>query len=220
LACAFGVAIAPAATARQFPQCPAPLCGPNLIQNSDAEAGPGSDHDTIVSVPDWTVTAGGFTVVTYAWSGGNLTATSQGPSNRGNNYFYGGPGPHGNVARATQTASLGESAAINQGLVHATLSGWLGGAINHEDHAVIRVAFLASDGTVYNTLSIGPVPRASGDGNNVLRYRSAAMVVPGETMSVRVNIVMTRYLFGAPGTDDNNGMADNLSLVLTCPLCS
>ena len=45
-----------------------PACGHNLILDPGAEAGPGSNEDTVVKVPDWQQT-GGFTAAQYAWSG-------------------------------------------------------------------------------------------------------------------------------------------------------
>jgi hypothetical protein len=64
-------------------------CGQNLILNPSAEAGPGTSSDSVVKVPDWKQT-GGFTAAEYSWSGGDISATSPGPSARGKNYFYGG----------------------------------------------------------------------------------------------------------------------------------
>ena len=54
-------------------------CGRNLILNPGAEAGPGTSSDSVVKVPDWKQT-GGFTAADYSWSGGDISATSPGPS--------------------------------------------------------------------------------------------------------------------------------------------
>ena len=217
---AFAVLASPVSGKVKEPACPSSLCGSNVIQNPGADAGTGSMHDTIVPIPDWTVTSGGFTAVSYSWPGGNLSPTSPGPPDRGSNYFYGGPGPHGDAAHADQTYTFsGTYAAVERGLVTATLSGWLGGAINHEDHAQVSVAFLNGFGKVLSKLVIGPVPLPSGDGNDALHERTAKAPVPPATVAVRINILMTRYLFGAPKNVDNNGMVDSLSLVFSCFLC-
>jgi len=219
-ACA--LVFAPLAVGRSSTTCS--VCGTNLVQNPGAESGPGSHLDTIVTnLPDWTRVKGGFTVVTYTWPGGNLTPPPPVPANHGANYFYGGPGKsgnvtEGNVAEATQTISLNGDPAVAAGLVHATLAGWLGGATNHQDNARVKAIFLGPAGHVIDWLFIGPAPPTSGDGNDALHYKSATGLVPHGAASVRIAIIMTRYSQGRP--TDNNGMADNLSLVLTCKTCS
>ena len=85
-----------------------PICGTNLINNPGAEAGPGTQNDSVVKVPGWKSTGGSFTVASYAWSGGDLSPTTPGPPHRGKNYFYGGPG--GAVSTGTQTLSLARAA--------------------------------------------------------------------------------------------------------------
>ncbi len=52
-----------------------PSCGHNLVLNPGAEAGPGSNTDSVVKVPDWKP-GGGFTAAQYAWGGGDITATT------------------------------------------------------------------------------------------------------------------------------------------------
>ena len=68
---------------------PCHACGRNLIANPGAEAGKGTATDSVVKVPDWKQT-GAFTAAQYAW-GADLSTTTPGPTNRGKNYFYGGP---------------------------------------------------------------------------------------------------------------------------------
>jgi hypothetical protein len=63
------------------------ICGHNLINNPGAEAGRGTQDDTVVDVPGWTRTEGSFTAASYAWSGGDLSAKTPGPLDRGQNYF-------------------------------------------------------------------------------------------------------------------------------------
>ena len=198
--------------AAAIPRCP--ICGPNLLVNPGAEAGTGTSSDGVVAAPSWTRAVGSFTVASYAWSGGDLSATTPGPPNRGANYFYGGPNPAngGSVGIGTQTLSLSRAAAaIATGKVTATLSGWLGGYGSQRDTAKLAVSFLNSTGKTLGGLTIGPVPAGGKPAiASALYLKRATGVVPKGTASAKVSLVMTR-LSGS----DNDGMADNLSLTLT-----
>jgi hypothetical protein len=185
------------------------VCGFNLINNPGAEVGPGAQSDTVVNVPGWTRTEGSFTAASYAWSGGDLSAKTPGPPNRGNNYFYGGPDAA--VSVGTQTISLAAGATvIDGGALTATLDGWLGGYAGQEDDAALSVIFRSASGQKLRTLVIGPVTAAERNNVSGLVRRSATTDVPVGTTSAVVFLVMTRY-----SGSDNDGLADNLSLVLT-----
>jgi len=204
LACAFAGGLAPFAGAAAG----CPVCGRNLIVNPGAEAGVGAAGDNVVAVPGWT-RSGGFTAAPYARSGSDLTASSPGPPNRGKNYFYGGP--NAAVSRGTQTVSLAAGAtAINKGNVSATLSGWLGGYSTQSDDAKLTVSFLGASGQLLGSLTIGPVTEYQRFGASELLLRSATSAVPKGSASAKLNLVMTRY-YGSY----NDGLADNLSLVLS-----
>ncbi len=194
-----------------------PICGPNLIMNPGAEVGSGTSSDSVVKVPGWTRAKGSFTAASYAWSGGDLSATTPGPPNRGKNYFYGGPNPAnggGSVGEGTQTVSLSKAAsAIATGKVTATLSGWLGGLSGQRDNAKLAVSFLAASGQALGSLTIGPVPAGGKPAaTSALYLKSATGVVPKGTTSAQLSLILTR-LDGS----DNDGMADILSLTLAGP---
>jgi hypothetical protein len=192
-----------------------PVCGPNLILNPGAERGAGTTADSVVAVPGWTRSKGSFTSASYAWGGGDLSATTPGPTSRGKNYFYGGPDPSngGSVAEGTQTISLSRGAsAIKKGNVTAILSGWLGGYSGQGDDAKLSVSFLGTSGKVLATTTIGPVTAAQRKNTSELLERSAKTTVPAGSTSAEFTLVMTR----ASGSD-NDGMADDLSLVLSVP---
>ena len=129
------------------------VCGQNLILNSGAEAGPGTSSDSVVKVPDWKQT-GGFTAAQYSWSGGDISATSPGPSARGKNYFYGGPGAA--TSTGTQLITLAPGAASSNNLVYV-LSGWLGGYGDQGDDATLYASFEGADGRAISKSQIGPV---------------------------------------------------------------
>jgi hypothetical protein len=199
-----GAAHAAVATA---PACPS--CGRNLILNAGADQAKGTSTDSVVKVPHWKGTHG-FTAATYAWGssgGGDLSPTSHGPKNRGKNYFYGGPDSA--VSTGTQVISVA-AGGIKTGKVHYTLAGWLGGFSGQADHAVLNVTFENAKGKSIATYGIGPVTEAQRGGVSKLLLRQRTGVVPAGTRELKVELIMTRD----EGSDDD-GLADNLSLVFT-----
>ncbi len=185
-----------------------PACGHNLILNPGAEAGVGTNEDTVVKVPDWKP-AGGFTAAQYAWSGGDITATTPGPKNRGKNYFYGGP----DALRSTGTQTMMVAAGgISAGKVTFTLSGWLGGFSSQGDNAQMYMTFENTTGTALGKVSLGPVTEGQRSGNSELLLRHVSGQVPAATRQVVVKLVMSRT-----SGSDNDGMADNLLLVFSEP---
>jgi hypothetical protein len=171
--------------------------------NPDAEAGPGTNDDSIVKVPDWKQT-GGFTAAQYAWSGGDISATTPGPKNRGKNYFYGGPG----FARSTGTQVI-PLGSLPHGVVDYAVSAWLGGYADQGDNAALNVTFENASGATTGSVALGPVTAAQRDNNSELLYRHKIGRVPTGTVSVKVALVMVRK-----EGSDNDGMADNLSFSL------
>jgi hypothetical protein len=181
-----------------------PSCGHNLIKNPGAEAGKGTVSDTVVKVPGWKQ-KGGFTAAQYAWSGGDLSKTSPGPKHRGKNYFYGGP----DAAVSTGTQVVGVSGrAIGKGKVRYKLAGWLGGYDSQGDYATLTVTFEKADGAAIRTARIGPVTEAQRKGTSKLLPRARKGTVPAATRLVKIQLVMIRE-----AGSDNDGLADNLTLV-------
>jgi len=183
-----------------------PACGHNLIENPGAEAGKGAGSDVRVKVPHWKQTHG-FTAAQYAWSGGDLSATTPGPKHRGKNYFYGGPDSARSTGTQVTTVATG---GIQTGTVQYTLSGWLGGWESQGDHATLNVTFENAGGQAVGTAHIGPVSQAQRKGNSELLFRSSTGMVPSATAKLKIQLVMVREA----GSDDD-GLADNLSLVFT-----
>lgn len=183
-----------------------PICGKNLIVNPGAEAGTGAAGDDVVKIPGWKGSFG-FTAGRYAWASSDVTAASPGPPGRGKNYFYGGPAVtgSGNVTTGTQTIPLPRA-----GGLHATLSGWLGGYSSQGDDTRLTVTFSGSGSQTLGILKIGPVSSAQRGSVSKLLFRSAGTMVPRGTTSAKVVLTMTRY-----AGSDNDGLADNLSLVLS-----
>jgi hypothetical protein len=196
-------------------------CGANLITNPGAEAGPGARSDSVVPVPGWTTTDS-FTAVQYSWAGGDLSATAPGPPDRGKNYFFGGPSSE--TSTGTQVIALPASfSATNATYV---LSGWLGGWDGQDDNATLFVTWQDAQGnalgaahravtglpTGFSTSTqIGPVTEAQRGRTTELLYRRVSGPVPVGTAMVKIVLVMQ-----GPDGQDNDGLADNLSLVLSC----
>jgi hypothetical protein len=192
------------ASARGAPACA--FCNKNLILNPGADQGNGTQTDTVVPIPHW-ITVPGFTAGSYGWTTGDLNTTTPGPTDRGKNYFYGGPetSTSGNVSTATQKIALPAAAAHHK----FQFTGWLGGYSTQGDKARVTLAFMSSSGQALASYAIGPVTKAQRGGTNKLEMRGASNAVPAGAVSAVVVITMTR-------TDgaDNDGLADSLSLVL------
>lgn len=181
------------------------FCGKNLIKNPGAEGGKGQNASGETgAVPGWTNTAGGFGAAAYTGFGiGWFTATSQGPKDRGKNYFFGGTTTAATSAHAsigTQTIKVPATAAGRK----ATLSGWLGNYSSNT--ASVRAEFLDASGKMLSAVRIGP-DSTIGGGNMALRTRSG--VVPAKTAAISVVITFTDH------ANDNLAGADDLSLVLS-----
>jgi hypothetical protein len=186
-------------------------CGHNLIANAGAEAGKGANGDVRVKVPDWKQTKG-FTATLYSWAGGDLSSTTPGPKNRGKNYFYGGPSNAKDTGTQERTVA---ASGIKTGKVHFTLSGWLGGFASQGDHAILKVSFETAKSKVLSTAAIGPVTEAQRHGLSELLFRSKSGMVPAGTRKLVIRLTMVR-----DEGSDNDGLADNLSLVFSLPKTS
>ncbi len=182
------------------------IVGRNLIANGDAESGAGSPDGSVVPVPGWT-TIGNFTVAQY---GGNglPSFTDPGPSDRGANFFAGGP----NNASSSGSQLINVASAAHQidvGAVTFALSGFLGGFADQGDNAVLSITFKNGD-QVLGSAQIGPVTAADRGNATGLLARSTSGAVPVGTREILVVLQMTR----APVFFYNDGYADNLILTL------
>jgi hypothetical protein len=184
---------------------PCHACGRNLIANPGAEAGKGTATDSVVKVPDWKQT-GAFTAAQYAWDA-DLSTTTPGPTNRGKNYFYGGPSAM--LSTGTQLIKVG-TGGISSGRVSYVLSAWLGGYSNQPDNAQLIVTFESASGTALKTTKIGPVTVGERHDVSGLFFRQHTGKVPAGTEKIKVELEMMLREGG-----DNDGLADNLSLVFS-----
>ena len=203
LGASVALALALAMTAAAQGKCE--ICGKNLIKNPGAESGRGvTAVGAFGGVPGWTIEGGQFGAASYAFPNGWFSARSQGPKNRGKNYFFGGTSEaaiRGPASIGTQTIALPAAAAGRK----ATLSGWLG---NYgKSRAQVRAEFMDAAGTSLATIRIGPVVTTGGT-NMVLRSRNRT--VPAKATQVKVSVN-----FGPNSASYNLAGADSLSLVLS-----
>ncbi|MEI9924491.1 MAG: hypothetical protein WDN50_14005 [Bradyrhizobium sp.] len=169
----------------------------NLIVNGNAEAGNAGNP-----FPGWTA-AGNPDLLLY--SSGTPSATDPGPADRGTNLFGGGE----NTASSSlsQTIDLtSASATIDAGIAHFALGGYLGGFSSQDDGAALTAKFLAADGTVLGSTTIGPVTAADRANATGLLARTATDLVPTGARSVLITLAMARVAGG-----DDDGYADDLS---------
>jgi hypothetical protein len=188
------------------PTSTCPACGPNLILNPGAEAGPGANSDTSVLVPDWEAT-GAFTAEQYAWSDGDYSATTPGPADRGRNYFSGGwDSP---VSTGSQTIEVAGGALGGHATTY-TLSAWLGGYSVWGDNATLSAQFRSATGAVLGSAHIASPTAAQRDNNTEMVLTTTSGTVPAATRQILVTLVFRTLSSGYSG-----GAADNLSLVLS-----
>ena len=205
IALACTAAFAFAAPAASF----ATTLGSNLIVNGNAEADIGSNDGGQIAAVTGFASTGQFTVVQYGASGGFPQPADPGPTDRGNNFFAGGPTSA--LSTGSQILQVGDaSTAIDSGTVGYDLSAWLGGFSTQDDNAVLTLAFLDNDAAQLGTASLGPVTEPDRGGNTGLLFRDLMGLVPAGTRSIDVTLTLTRD----EGSYDD-GYADNLSLVLS-----
>jgi hypothetical protein len=191
--------------------------GQNLIVNGNAESGAGDpDGSTpVTTIPGWTIAGGRFDVIQYQQDNGSYpAATDPGPTDRGKNFFSGGPDD--DVSTGTQVIDVSQAATVlDTGAASYLLVGWLGGFEGQDDHAVLSIQFADASGKILGQAQIGPVLAADRSDLTELILRTAQGKVPTGTRKILVTLTMTRVSGAA-----NDGYADNLSLVLAASVPS
>jgi hypothetical protein len=188
--------------------------GANLIFNGDAECGGGYDDAARnAGIAGWT-DRGAMTAIRYGAPDGFPDADAPGPAQRGRCFFCGG---EANVSVIRQVIDVADIASeIDTGRVVYALNGWFGGYSDQRDLASLTVRFLDERGGELASATIGHVTvedrRAAfgGEAKQLTGFLPKAMGgrVPPATRRISV------HLLAEAGTGDNDGYADNLSLVL------
>lgn len=192
------------------PATPAALLGTNLIVNGDAEQGTGPEHETQLPAPSWTV-VGGLAAMRYDQVFGHPHAGTPGPVQRGSNFFAGGATAVSSAHQEIDLSPLAEQ--IDRAALAYDLSGYLGGYMEEDDWTTLAVVFRDADGRTLASSSVGPVDALQRTYITMLLPRRIGGIVPIGTRSTRVQLQMTRGANDLNG--DNDGYADNLSLVLS-----
>jgi len=163
----------------------------------------------VVLFPSGWTTSGNFTVVPYGIGGGFPDLTSPGPTNRGTNFFAGGPSNP--FSSAFQLIDVSEGATdIDVGRVDFDLSGYLGGFAGQRDHATFTATFQDAGAATLGSAVIGPVSASDRGNVTSLLSRSTQGTIPVGTRQIEVLLEMTRI-----DGSYNDGYADNLSLEMT-----
>jgi uncharacterized protein (TIGR03437 family) len=180
------------------------IFGRNLISNPGAEDGDVSMPQytgPVPVIPGWT-RAGKTDVVPY---GRFMDLSHMAPLNHGNNYFVGGWS--NSSSTLSQEIDLAAGAAtIDGGGVTFDVSAYLGDDFGKPDYAAMTVSFYDAGGHGLNTVTLGPVAVAG------LMFERRIGAVPKLARKVTVAVEFTRV-----AGVDNDGAADDLSLVLNAP---
>ena len=183
------------------------MLGQNLLNNHDAEAGPGGSGQ-VVPVPGWSVTSGLFTVAAYGGNPALLSAAAPGPADRADNYFTGG---EASTSVAEQRYNLFPlQGAVDAGSLSFELSGWLGSAPGEFDGARLSVTFLDAALDEIDTFSIDSATRGIAPGG--LTHEEMTDVIPFGAREAVLELTFSR--FESAGSSYNDGAADELSFVI------
>ena len=185
--------------------------GQNLVFNGDSEYGRGfSSNSTQQYAAGWNDPGpGGFTQLTYLAGGGFPTPTDPGPANRGENFFSGGTNAVSTMTQRIDVSNL--AATIGGGNVNFVLSAWLGGYAAQNDTATVTARFLDSANTQIGLAQLAAVTATDRGNVTQLLYRQQIGDLPLLTRFIDITLTATL------ATGENDGYADNISLILLDP---
>jgi uncharacterized protein (TIGR03437 family) len=183
------------------------IFGRNLISNPGAEAGDVSMPQytgSVPLIPDWS-RQGKTDVIPY---GRFMDLSHMAPLNHLNNYFVGG-WSNSSSTISQEIDLAGGAATIDGGGVTFDASAYLGDDFGKPDHAAMTVIFRDAAGRGLTSITLGPIAVA---GHTGMVFQRRIGAVPRLARKVTVAVEFTR-LAGA----DNDGAADDLSLILNAP---
>lgn len=189
--------------------------GSNLILNPNAEGNPTAPaNGENVDLANWDNETGGFTIFRYSsntTSGTPPFNSPGGPADRGT-YIFGGGNNSANSS-GSQTIDVSQCAAeIDGGNQSFGLSGYFGGYQNQNDNSRLTLTFRDANDVSIGTATVGAVLAADRGNATEILYRGTAGMMPVGTRSVIAVLLHTRIT-----GNNNNGLADNLSFILTAP---
>ena len=188
-----------------------PPTGVNLLKNPGGEQTAGDPNCGAASfIISWSIDSPGASLCQY----GNfeIHPGDPGPSDRGANYFTGGPA--NSFSELSQHLDVSSYASlIDGGFFQYVFSGWLGGFDSVDDSVTATATFRDASTNMTGYARIGPVLAA--DRNNItgLIQKSANGMVPRATRIVDVVLQFTNVA----GTGYNHAAADSMSLVFGQP---
>lgn len=183
--------------------------GRNLIFNGDGEY----DRGFRSALPDQSISGWDdpgpdrMTVIQYGSPGGWPTHSDPGPPNRGSNFFCGGGSPLSEIKQSIDLSTL--ASAIDAGAGRYDLSAFLGGWTSQNDRASFTARFFHPNGAQLGSATLGPVTAANRNNQTGLLPRQTSGTIPAGTRHAQVLLSAQRE-----GGSDNDGYADNLSLVV------
>jgi hypothetical protein len=186
--------------------------GQNLVFNGDAEFNRGFDSNGEQQyAAGWDNPGpGGVTTLFYGAGGGFPAPATPGPPDRGANFFSGGTDAVSTMTQRIDVTNL--ASRIDQGNIDAIFTAWLGGFSNQTDNARVVARFLNAAESEIGLLQLGPVTAADRSNVTSLLFRDQVGDLPALTRFVDVELIATRAPSG-----ENDGYADNISLVLAQP---
>lgn len=202
------------------PNCPDPVTPAldrNLVSNPGAEEYTsdvwfGAPGDASVPVPDCWASGSPLPAPRAVAESYAQAPSGYPPARTSSRVFWGGHDPASAIAgvATTQTQPIDLGPLGDVAGKSFKLSGLLGGYATQNDNAVVSAAFKGADGTTLTVASIGPVKANQRGGVSGLVPQAWYGTVPAGAAKVVLTITMTAVNTGA----DNNGEADDLSLVV------
>src|SRR5262249_13855783 len=128
--------------------------GANLIHNPGADDDNGATDTTTVVTPQGWTALGDPTAARYGAVGAFPSLKSPGSSNRGFNFFAGGPvDPASDLFQTIDVSSLASQ--IDAGKLRFTLAGFLGGSGSQGDNVQLNANFQNATSTFLSQASVG-----------------------------------------------------------------
>ncbi|UJR11313.1 hypothetical protein I4U23_015494 [Adineta vaga] len=182
----------------------------NFIVNVDGETGACATDSTVTS-PSLSNTNGTLSQIFYNHSFySEYENVNLKPSHLGNCFFIGHTYASATMCQKGNLSRSFNSGLINSGIVKFNFSAWLGGIVNQDDSAEIRLSFSdISDQIVGNSFTLGPILNADRANLTTMVFRQTNGTVPIGTRYFTVLVTMIRY-----SRMNNNTVVDNISLFI------
>lgn len=178
-------------------------CKGNLLKNGGAETVSGSGSQ--VTLRDWKDASACMVSLSYNAGGGYPGQTNSTAIKGGASFFQAGGSTSCSIFQDIDLRGC----ARRRPVWYANMSAWLGGWYNQEDYATVSATFYTADAKSRGSFAIGPMTAAQRNFITGFFFRSKVVLVPRDTAFVRFTLTEVRLEGG-----DNDGYADNLSLIL------